>query len=446
MTARTPRLLWELKSRLAQGPVRAASRAMIEAERLDPELLRQRSIERGMALAQHAAETVPFYRELYAAVGIGPAELRDPEVFDHLPTVDKATLREAGDAVLDPARPASDRLPSATGGSTGQPLLVRHDRRAPTAAMWWRVYGWWGVHPADDHAFVQRDRRSAAARRRERLEWWPSRRTVLDATRMTPAAMDAFLDELAERRTALLNGYVGGVHELARHAAERGRRIPGLRAVGITAAPATAAQRAEIEAALGAPVHDQYRSAEVPWMAAECAEREGLHVLADHRILEILAADGRPAAPDETGEVVVTDLANGVQPIIRYRLGDRSALLDGVCACGRTLPRIRAVEGRVSDVLRLPDGQRIAGGLTGLFNARPDAVSQFQIVQSADRSVRIDWRPGAAADAEAVVEEAVAELRRIVGGQVPVTARRAEQPIAHDGGKSRVIRSEVVDV
>lgn len=443
MTAALRHLVFDAKSGLAQRSVRRAFREMLAAESTPPPEVEARQVAATMAMARHAYRSTVFYRELYDAAGLRDDDLRDPAAVTALPVVDKAMLRDAGTGLVAADSVAADRLPSATGGSTGQPLVVQHDRGAPVAAMWWRVYGWWGVHPGDDKAFVQRDRRSPSARRRERIEWWPTRHTTLDATTMTATSIRDFLGGLQRRRTPLLNGYVGGVHELALEAARTGRRIPGLRAVGVTAAPVTASQRAEIESALGAPVHDQYRSAEVPWMAAECAERDGLHVLADLRRLELLDEQGAPA---DAGEVVVTDLTNRVFPLVRYRLGDRTAWRHGACRCGRSLPRITAVQGRVSDVLRLPDGQRVSGGLTGLFNARPDAVSQFQVVQAADRSVRLRWVRGPATDADSAVDEVVQVLRRMVRDQVPVMAEESPTAIAHDGGKFRVVVSEVADV
>lgn len=438
MLSRVSRAAFDLKSGLAQSAVRAASRRMRAAESASPEQVERDSRQAAMALARHAWDTTEFYPRRYAEAGITRADLEQESTFDSLPVIEKDEIRDQRDAFISRGSRPGDRLPSSTGGSTGQPLTVFHDRRAPVAAMWWRVYRWWGIHPADDKAFVQRDRRSSRQRTREVLEWWPTRHATLDAMTLTEESMSAFTAGLAGRSTPLVNGYVGGVHEYALYLESVGGRIPGLRAVGVTAAPLTPSQRIDIERALGAPVHDQYRSAEVPWLAAECGERDGLHVLADLRRLELVDDTSSPVSQ---GEVVVTDLTNRVFPLVRYRLGDRTSWAPGTCACGMTLPRIQPVDGRVSDVLELPDGQRISGGLTGLFNARPDAVRQFQIRQRVDLSLRLLWIRGPAADAEAVVGDAVDRLRQISGSQVDVAAEEVDV-IGHDGGKARVIVRE----
>ena len=76
-------------------------------------------------------------------------------------------------------------------------------------------------------------------------------------------------------------------------------------------------------------------------IAYECEAHVGHHVVGEGYIVEVLK-DGRPAAPGEIGEVVVTDLNNYCLPFIRYRIGDLAEALDPneTCACGRGLPRI----------------------------------------------------------------------------------------------------------
>ena len=149
------------------------------------------------------------------------------------------------------------------------------------------------------------------------------------------------------------------------------------RTVATTAAPLTGPARARLEAAFGAPVHDEYRGSEFGWMAGECARRDGLHVLADARRIEVVREDGSPAEPGETGDLVITDLRNRVFDLIRYPTGDRGILRAAPCPCGRSLPMIEARQGRTIDVLHLPSGAALAHRLTAMFSAHPEAVRLF---------------------------------------------------------------------
>ena len=435
------RTAFDFKTALAQRADRRVEARFLENEMLDPEELHLQQKRRAMSIARFAFEHTDFYRRRYTESGITAADLDDPHHFDELPVISKAELRDHQAEIIARSRGSRQRLPSSTGGSTGEPLRVFHDRRSPVAAMWWRAFRWWGIHPSDNRAIIQRERRAASTKLRELLEWWPTTVQALDATAMTDATMRAFVESWRENSPRLLSGYVGGVHEFASFVRESGIELEPPLAIGVTAAPITPSQRGFITEILRAPVFDAYRSAEVPWMAAECEAHAGLHVFSDVRVLEILDDYQRPVIPGEEGTVVVTDLCNRVFPLVRYNIGDRTSLVVGPCSCGRGLDRIRAVQGRLTDVIRLPGGRRIPGGLTGLFNERPDAVSQFQIHQHRDLAITLRCVPGAADDAREVIDHVAGTLTRLAEGTVPVRVELV-QAIPHEGGKVRVVRSE----
>lgn len=442
MTGRFVRAVFDAKTRFAQRPERRSADRMRAAEDLDPELLAARQVRRSLEVAKHAFLTTRFYRERYGDAGITARDLDEPATFEHLPFLDKRDVREAADALLDGTARPRRLLPSTTGGSTGEPLKVYHDRDVPTASLWWRAYRWWGVSPADNVAHIQRESRTRAQEFAHRLEWWPTRHILLNARGMDTQSMRDFADDWRVVRPALLSGYVDGIHEFAQFAIDEAVPLPTPRAIAVTASVLQPSKRRFIEAALGAPVFDCYRSAEVPWIAAQCHERDGLHVMADCRVVEIIGGDGRRAAAGVEGEVVVTDLWNTVFPLVRYRMGDRSAIRDRRCACGLSLPVMDAVQGRLVDVLRSPGGRVVAGGLSALFNRWPSAVKQFQLHQLSDYTVVLRLVPGDAAD-DTVFAAVASEVSRMLGETVAVRVERVDR-IEHVGGKARLVLSEVM--
>ena len=114
----------------------------------------------------------------------------------------------------------------------------------------------------------------------------------------------------------------------------------------------SAAMRRFVEQAFGCPVVNSYGPSEFLSLACEC--RCGcLHLNSDWALLESVDADGAAVAPGAFGAAtLLTSLANHVQPLIRYDLGDRVAMQATPCACGSRLPVIE-VEGRCDDTLRL---------------------------------------------------------------------------------------------
>lgn len=396
--------------------------------------------ERSSAHARFAFAHSDFYRDLYSAHGFTADDLRDPDAFAALPIVDKAMLREGFDRIRTVEATPRTSAVSKTGGSTGLPLHLLRDLRFPARALEWRLFDWWGVEPWDDRGIVTRHVLTGAARLRHDLGWLPSRRVQLDAFQITDEAVIDFARAWNRVRPPFLIGYGGGVLDTVRRLVRLGIRLAPPRAVAVTAAPLTPGTRAEIEAAFGAPCYDHYRSAEIPWMAGECAQQNGLHVFADVRRVEIVGDDDRAVPVGTEGQVVVTDLTNRVFPVVRYRLGDISSYLPGECACERGLPRLGAIAGRSSDAVRLPDGTTIAGALGHIFDDAPLSIRQFEIVQDEDYAVTLRCIPSPGRAAQAGIDAAAARLRAATKGLVPVTVERVES-IPQVGGKMRFIRS-----
>lgn len=413
--------------------------AFVRHDALPAAALEQLSRERALRHARFASEHSPFYRDLYRDAGITAADLRDAAVLDALPLVDKPALREHFDTIRTDEATDRTSATSRTGGSTGLPLHVLRDLRFPARALEWRLFRWWGVEPWEDRGIITRHMLEGLARVRHDLQWLPSRRVQLDAFRITDETVTEFARRWNRLRPPFLLGYGGGVLELVRRTGRLGIELAPPRAVAVTAAPLAPGVRAEIATALRAPVYDHYRSAEVPWIAGECAEQSGMHVFWDVRRVEILDDDDRPVPDGQEGNVVVTDLTNRVFPVVRYRLGDVSSIHRETCVCGRSLPRLGAVSGRASDAVRLPDGTTIAGALGHIFDHAPLSVRQFEIVQGRDYAVTLRCIP--ASDERADIERALATLRRATRGLVPVTLQLVDH-IPQVGGKMRFIRSD----
>jgi len=87
-------------------------------------------------------------------------------------------------------------------------------------------------------------------------------------------------------------------------------------------------------------------AAEVGLFGHECQAHDGLHVPEDHLLIEVLDESGEPVAPGERGELVVTTLRHEAMPLIRYRLGDITAVENEPCPCGRTHMRLKGLFGK----------------------------------------------------------------------------------------------------
>lgn len=147
-----------------------------------------------------------------------------------------------------------------------------------------------------------------------------------------------------------------------------------------------------IEQAFDATLVNEYGASECMSIAFSCATGN-LHVNADWVVLEPVDRNYRPTPPGEPSHtVLITNLANRIQPVIRYDLGDSVTASATPCACGNTLPAIRA-EGRRDDVLALQakDGSIVQLSPLALTTLIEEATAnhRFQLVQTAPDRIAV---------------------------------------------------------
>src|SRR3954451_1836595 len=443
----TQRKMYDLKLKALRRPQLEEYRRLLANERLAPEQLHRLQRERALAIARHAFEQSPFYRDLYRSAGLSADDFRDEAVLDALPFAQKAAVRENFASIRTPEATPENTMQVATGGSTGRPTKVLLDKRAMQHLLAYRSNSWWGVHPGDNRAMVVRhDLPTEAWRRRMgNLGTWPMRMIQLDANQMGKDEIATFFERWSRIRPGLLGGYVGAVLQLARVAQESGRSLAPPLAIVTGAAPISAGEKAYLSEVFGAPTYDNYQSVEVPLIAAECEQANGQHVFSDARWVEIVDDEGRPVGPGETGTLAITDLRNRAFPLVRYLIGDRASWKTEPCACGRPFPRLSPIAGRTTDLLQLPSGLTISGdGMTAIFDPFPDAVRQFQLCQHADSSITLRCVRGDAPDAEAAMQRVLDKLRERARGEVPVRLDVVDE-IPHDRGKTRFVVREAAD-
>jgi phenylacetate-CoA ligase len=170
-----------------------------------------------------------------------------------------------------------------------------------------------------------------------------------------------------------------------------------------------------------------------------------MHVAMENLIVEIVVREPggsvRAARPGETGEVALTDLHNLACPMIRYVNGDLATQrADAPCRCGRTLPRIGPIEGRVTETLHDGAGNPVGGLVFNiLFAVIGGVASNFQVTQRKDRSIVFKIVPSAG---ERIPEREEQLLRnqaaRYLPG-APFTIELVKEIPLSPAGKRRVV-------
>lgn len=127
-------------------------------------------------------------------------------------------------------------------------------------------------------------------------------------------------------------------------------RLPSLRQAVTWSETLTAPALRRIAEAFQVPVMDNYAMGECIFLTNGCSTANGSHINADWVIVEVVDEQNRPVAPGQLGhKILITNLANTVQPFIRYEIGDRLVMATEPCQCGNHLPRIEKLLGRAAD-------------------------------------------------------------------------------------------------
>ncbi|MGZ8261108.1 MAG: phenylacetate--CoA ligase family protein [Caldimonas sp.] len=342
--------------------------------------LAERRQRRLAALISSAIDGSALYRSLLR--GAGPdTGLQDMPIvrkaelmlrFDEWCTDPAIRIDALHRFVADPAniaRPFLDRyVVWESSGSTGQPGLFVQDAaamavydalealRKPDLAPLGRLLDPWGL--AERIVFVGAvggHFASTVSIERLRLLNPLLARQISSVSFLQP--LERLVAEVQERRPTVLTTYPS-VAVLLADESLAGRLSISPREVWTGGETLSAAMRLHIQDAFGCRVVNSYGASEFLSLACECS-RGSLHLNTDWVVLEPVDADGRAVPAGSVGTTtLLTNLANHVQPLIRYDIGDQVSLRTGSCACGSALPVI-AVSGRSDDTLRL-DGR--AGG------------------------------------------------------------------------------------
>lgn len=408
----------------------------------DVQALQFRRLQKLLAWCQRE---VPYYRDRWAQMGLSPDDIRTPADVALLPVLTKADIRAAGDTLK--AVSLKDSLAyKATGGSTGEPLRYGYTRESNDrrVAVMWRGYGWAGSRMGRRTLFLWGGavgEPSAAHRLKDRVYNAVFARRQLNSFAMTEANLASYADAIDAYKPEVLVAYVGPLVRLARFLVDTGRRVARPASIIGAAEALHPFQRELIEQAFGAPVYNTYGCREFMLIAAECEHRDGLHVNADHLLVETLGADGKPVTHG-SGDVAVTDLFNYGMPFIRYVNGDMATAFHGQCACGRGLPLLASIDGRKLDAIRTPAGHVLPGEFFPHMLKDVPGLTRFQLVQRQLDRLDLSIVRGAGFD-EASLAYIRREVAKVIGDSAELHCHFVDDIPLTRSGKLRVTVSEL---
>ena len=393
-----------------------------------------------VGVLRDAVDRVPYYRATFSAAQRQAAAAGRLE---ELPLLEKEPLRADPERFVDPARRPRRPRVFHTSGSSGTPIATiwsLDELRLSMALREARSARWAGVSfrlPRATFSGRMVEPRADSLGPYHRFNA-VERQIYLSPFHLGPDTAPAYAEAFRRHGIQWGTGYAVSFSLLAGYLLDADGPRPSLRAVITTSEELTDPMRERIGAAFGCTVREEYSSVENVLFASECSHGS-LHVSPDAGLVEILRPDGTPTDPGEVGEVVATGLFRRVQPMIRYRIGDLASWAPEPCPCGRAMPVLAGVSGRVEDVLVGPDGRELVRfhgvfvGLPGVIEAQvvQEAIDRFRVVVVPDRAFT------------SVQERDVIDRMRQRLGDVVVTVERVDQIPRGPSGKFRAVVSEL---
>ena len=404
---------------------------LMESQYWSADRMRAYQREQLAQLLGHARANTPFYATRLDAVFRVDGSI-DFSRWREIPVLKREDLVAHRQAMLASNVPShhGQAQDFQTSGSTGTPITVRGNGIASLAgrAAEFRAFNWHGIDFSQNLCRIVDD--PAVARwpgGRGGGPWGPQWAYGTSAGRVAEISMFDSYEHIADfvqrsEASYLITGSTTA-QALALEAERLGitLRLDKLFTTGSTP---TGPERDAIARVFGASLLQRYASKEANAMGHSCPTGDHFHIHSENALVEVLRADGEPCGPGETGTVVVTPFLSTHQPMIRYEQGDL-ATVGGPCSCGRTLPVLASIAGRLSHVFRFPDGtstyRRLPESLREVLQARVWQIAQV-------KPLRIELRyephdPAVSGDEAAVI----AFMRTLYPADVELAIRRVDK-------------------
>ncbi len=361
-----------------------------EIETMPLERLKRLQEERLRKVVQYCYENVPMYKKRFDEKGLKPEDIKGLKDLHKIPFTVKDDLRDHYPyGIL--ARPLSQivRFHSSS-GTTGIPTVVAYTKK--DIETWSRImarglvcaggtpediiqvaYGY-GLFTGGLGLHFGCEELGAA--------------TIPAAGGMTPTKKQ--LTILKDMKSTIICCTPSYALYLAEEAKKEGldpEKDFYLRLGILGAEPWSEATRKKIEKALDMKAMDIFGLSEIwgPGVGMECEYQDGLHIWADHFIMEVIDPEtGEVLPPGEKGELVFTTLTREAMPLLRYRTRDISVVSEEPCRCGRTHPRMMRIMGRSDDMLIIRGVNVFPSQVEHVLMKIPGIGDNYQIIVDRD--------------------------------------------------------------
>jgi len=418
-----------------------------ERESWAPEKWQTWQSKKLVSILEHAATKVPYYKNYWQSQSIGRESLAYADL-NNWPILKKEIVRGNNDSFLANNCDESRMFCDHTSGTSGTPLKIW--QRRETVQAWYALFearwrGWYGLSRHDRWAIFGGQLVIPFKQKRPPFWVWnhAMHQLYCSTYHIREENVLPYVEALTKHKLKYILGYPSAIYTLAKIGLGLNLAPPNLKVIISNAEPLLPYQKECIELFFKCPVFDTYGMAETVCAASQC-EAGIMHLWLEAGITEVLALDSDEPVPDgETGRIVCTGLLNLDMPLIRYDTGDLGAIDSRFqkCDCGRTLPRLLRIEGRMDDMIKTKDG-RWVGRLDPIFKTDLH-LREAQIIQESLEKFTIKYVPsmGWSELDEFIIQEGLHQ--RV--GDVQILFEEVNEIPRQANGKFKAVLSKIND-
>ena len=347
-----------------------------------------RSIKNLSSTLNHCKQNVDFYKNILQDIDCGNITIED---FSKLPILTKDLIRKNGNALIATSfkRPEGQRNMQAfhTSGSTGTPMKVYRGNRniiyTRAISLHYHLVHQRDFDLSNVNIVTSNSYQLNAGSWASNIQTGPGYKIPINEK------SNVIFDHLIKLQPHYIQTHPSTLKRLIDISIERGQGLDSLVEVRTFGELLEANIKKACQEHWQVPLSNNYSCEEIATMAFSCPENDHLHVVSDNVYIEVVDDNGKPCAPGELGRILVTQLKNFAMPLVRYEIGDMGVMGEP-CTCGRSTPVLTRIEGRVRNLVVLPDGDTFHPVFDEAAMLAVSPIKRYQVVQKDTNSIEIN--------------------------------------------------------
>ncbi|MFT5249012.1 MAG: phenylacetate-CoA ligase [bacterium] len=332
----------------------------------------------------YAEKFSPYYKNLFENNNINLDEIKSYKDIEKIPVTTKIDVRNNLNTFISDEYKIDELINAKTGGSTGVSLNLYFDdlceQNRNSAAM--RSDMWAGWKAGAKRAALWGNPPTPKTIKEKIRHHCLDRTIFLDTMSLDDLSMSNFVRQWRKEKPKAVFGHAHSIFIFAQYLNKNKEFDLRPEAIVATSMMLLEHERIVIEQVFSCRVTNRYGCEEVGLIASECEQHQGMHLNIEHLYIEFLDDNGKPVPTGEPGKITLTDFNNKGMPLIRYQVGDIGVATDRMCECGRGLPLMEHLEGRVADFLLTHSGALVSGiSLIERTLTNIPGIEQMQLIQ-----------------------------------------------------------------